>query len=179
VKKFAISIALLAVLAISVPFSHAQSNSKVPDKALMQKILDAWSTLDPQKAAEYYSTNPANVYFDIAPLKYKGWNEYQNGVTEIFKAYSSLKLTVNDDAEVHGSGKSAWATATFHLEGTHKDGSKESGEGRWTAVWEKSGDKWLIVHEHVSVPAPTPPAATAQGGGETKQYFLPRMHNWL
>ena len=34
------------------------------------------------------------------------------------------------------------------------DGTKEDVEGRYTVVLEKRGDDWLIVHEHMSVPAP-------------------------
>lgn len=171
---------LLGVLLLGVPnaFAQAQSTkSGPPDKALMQQILDAWSTMDPKKAAVYYSTSPDNVYFDIAPLKYNGWSEYEKGVMQVFAEYSSLKLTVNDDAQVHHGGKLAWATATFHLDGTHKDGSKDNADGRWTAVWEKSGGKWLMVHEHVSLPAaPRAPAPPSSG---PKQYFLPRAHNWM
>jgi len=37
-----------------------------------------------------------------------------------------------------------------------KDGTKEMIEGRWTAVFEKRGDNWIIVHDHFSVPLPSP-----------------------
>jgi uncharacterized protein (TIGR02246 family) len=181
VKRFAISASLLAVLVISTSLTHAQSKKSddAPDKALMQQVLDAWSTMDPSKPAIFYSKSPDNVFFDIAPLKYNGWSEYEKGVTQVFTEYSALKLTVNDDARVHKDGKLAWSTATFRFDGTHKDGSKESSDARWSAVWQKEGGKWLIVHEHVSLPAGPPPAAAGQGGGDTKQYLLPRLHNWM
>jgi ketosteroid isomerase-like protein len=35
---------------------------------------------------------------------------------------------------------------------TGKDGKTSPLNGRHTAVWEKIGGKWLIVHDHVSVP---------------------------
>jgi ketosteroid isomerase-like protein len=38
-----------------------------------------------------------------------------------------------------------------------KDGKTENLEGRWTVIWEKRGDNWLVVHEHVSVPLPPMP----------------------
>ena len=150
-----------ALLCIGIPtcfVADAGQKNGVPDKAFMQEILDAWSTMDPSKAAVYYSKNPENVYFDIAPLKYKGWDEYQKGVAQVLALYSSLKLTVNDDAHVHRDGKLSWATATFHLDGVHKDSRvKDDTDGRWTVMWQKEGGKWLIVHEHVSLP---------QGGGD-------------
>lgn len=164
-KKIAISIALLMALTVGVPSIAAQS---APDKALMQQILDAWGTLDPGKSQVYYSKNPDNVYFDIAPLKYNGWSEYEKGVKELFAGFNSLKMTVNDDAKVHHKGNQAWGTATFHMEAALKDGAKQSADGRWTAVWEKQGGKWLIIHEHVSLPAPEP-AAPAAGSAESKQ----------
>jgi len=35
---------------------------------------------------------------------------------------------------------------------THKNGKVDMGDLRWTVVFEKQGGKWLIVHEHVSMP---------------------------
>lgn len=160
----------------TLAFAADKKAADAPDKALMQQVLDAWSTMDPSKPAVFYSKAPDNVYFDIAPLKYNGWSEYEKGVPQVLAELSSLKLTVNDDARVHKDGKIAWSTATFHFDGTRKDGTKESTDGRWTAVWQKEGGKWLIVHEHVSVPAAAPPAAAAGSG--TKQYLL-RPHNWM
>ena len=177
-KKLVSSTTLLTVLVLIASFTHAQSkkNADAPDKALMQQVMDAWSTMDPSKPAVFYSKSPDNVFFDIAPLKYNGWSEYEKGVQQVFAEYSSLKLTVNDDARVHRTGNSAWATATFHLDGTHKDGSKDNTDGRWTSVWQKEGGKWLIIHEHVSLPVGPPPAAAAGSG--TKQYLL-RPRNWM
>jgi len=34
-----------------------------------------------------------------------------------------------------------------------KSGKREMGNFRWTVVFEKENGKWLIVHEHISVPA--------------------------
>ena len=131
----------------------AEKNAGVPDKELMQKIMDAWSSLDASKPAAYYSKNADNVYFDIAPLKYQAWDQYQKGAAQVLALYSSLKLTVENDARVHREGNLTWATATFHLDGIHKDTNvKDDMDGRWTVVWKKEGGKWLIVHEHVSMP---------------------------
>jgi ketosteroid isomerase-like protein len=39
----------------------------------------------------------------------------------------------------------------------NNDGSRLKIDARWTSVWEKRGDTWLIVHEHFSMPLPEPP----------------------
>jgi len=35
---------------------------------------------------------------------------------------------------------------------THESGKVEMGNMRWTAILENQAGKWIIVHEHVSVP---------------------------
>jgi len=127
-------------------------------RAHLQKLYDAWSDLDPAKAAPFYAKEGDHVFFDIAPLKYTGWTEYAEGVPKAFSAYSSGKFTLGKDLRVHRHGNLTWVTATWRAELLKKDGIKENAEGRYTAILEKRGDDWLIVHEHMSVPAPPPPA---------------------
>ncbi len=122
-----------------------------PDKALMQKIWDGWSTLDPANVAKYYATGP-HTFFDIAPLKYGSWDEYEKGVKGVLAGYKSAKFTVNDDAIVNPHGDLVWATATVHEEMTTKAGKVEMGNFRWTVIFENVDGKWLTVHEHVSAP---------------------------
>lgn len=121
------------------------------DKTYLQKIWDGWATLDPANTAKFYATGP-NTFFDIAPLKYSSWEEYEKGVKGVLAGYKSAKFTVNDDAAIHPEGNIVWATATVKEEMTSKAGKVEMGNFRWTAVFEDQGGKWLIVHEHVSAP---------------------------
>jgi ketosteroid isomerase-like protein len=126
--------------------------SAAPDKAYLQKIWDGWATLDPSNVAQFYASGP-HTFFDIAPLKYSSWDEYEKGVRQVLADFKSAKLTVNDDAELHSAGKYVWGTATVKEEITHKNDKVDTGDFRWTVVFEQQGGKWLIVHEHVSVPA--------------------------
>ena len=149
----------LTVLVIVTSLGFAQSKKAgakpaagAPDKAHLQKIWDAWSTLDPANAAQFYASGP-HVFFDIAPLKYGSWDEYQKGVVNVLADFKTAKLTVNDDAEIHPVGSIVWATATVKEDATMKSGKREMGNFRWTVVFEKENGKWLIVHEHISVPA--------------------------
>jgi len=131
-------------------------------KARMQQIMDAWSTLDPSKAAPFYSQEKDNVFYDVTPMKYAGWAAYAEGVPKSFADYTSAKITVNRDARAHQRGNFAWGTATVHMELANKNGTTEPMDARWTVLWQKTGEDWLVVHEHFSVPltaAPTKPAA--------------------
>ena len=122
-----------------------------PDKAYLQKIWDGWSTLDPANTAQFYAKGD-HTFFDIAPLKYNNWDEYQAGVSKVLADYKSAKFTVNDDAQVHPGGQYAWATSTIKADMTTKADKRDISAFRWTVIFHKQQGKWLIVHEHVSAP---------------------------
>jgi ketosteroid isomerase-like protein len=140
-----------AQLTFAVP--KKPTSAAPPDKAYMQKIWTGWATLDPSNVAQFYATGP-HTFFDIAPLKYNSWEEYQAGVKAVIANYKSAKFTVNDDAAIHSEGDWAWGTATVSEEMTTKAGKVEMGAFRWTVIWQNQNGKWLTVHEHVSEPLP-------------------------
>ena len=59
--------------------SKKSSAGPIPDKAFLQKIWDGWSTLDTANVDKFYASGP-HTFFDIAPLKYNSWDEYEKGV---------------------------------------------------------------------------------------------------
>ncbi len=150
---------LLCVLALALSSSAQTKKSStkkssagpVPDKAYLQKIWDGWATLDPANVAKYYASGP-HTFFDIAPLKYASWEEYETGVKAVLSGYKSAKFTVNDDAAIHSHGDLVWATATVKSEMTTKAGKVEMSNFRWTVIFENQDGKWLSIHEHVSAP---------------------------
>ena len=155
-RLLTVSLCLLAVTMCGFAQTKKSTTKKaaagpVPDKALMQKIWDGWSTMDPANVAKYYATGP-HTFFDIAPLKYNSWDEYEKGVKGVLAGYKTAKFTVNDDADIHPHGDLVWATATIHEEMTTKAGKVEMGNFRWTVIFENEDGKWLVVHEHVSAP---------------------------
>jgi ketosteroid isomerase-like protein len=121
----------------------------IPDKAYLQKIWDGWSTLNPANTAQFYAGGP-HTFFDIAPLKYDSWDEYQKGVVAVLADYDSGTCTVNDDVELHPAGDYVWGTATVKATLKHKSGKIDMATFRWTVVFARQDEKWLIVHEHVS-----------------------------
>jgi ketosteroid isomerase-like protein len=149
---------LICVLALSLS-SFAASKSKkkpasgAPDKAYLEKLMAGWSSGNAANMAQYYDQGEY-TFFDIAPLKYNNWAEYQKGVTELIKNYKSVKLTVNDDAQIHTDGNLTWSTATVKEDAVTTAGKVEMATWRWTIIFEKQGGKWMIVHEHTSAPLP-------------------------
>ena len=147
---------LVALLICLTVAGWAQKTAKpsaggAVDKAYLQKIWDGWATLDATGQKQFYAQGP-HVFFDIAPLKYASWDEYEAGVTKELAGYKAAKFRVNDDLRIHRAGETYWITATVASDLTTKGGKREMATFRWTAVFEKHEGKWLIVHEQVSEP---------------------------
>ncbi len=124
-----------------------------PDyKAMVQAEYDLWSTMDSAKVSPMFAPDADLIFFDITPLKYNGWSEYQKGVMKVFEPYQTMKCTVNDDVHGGRSGNTAYSASTVGCHAVKKDGGVEDMTLRSTEIWQKRGSKWLIAHEHASVP---------------------------
>ena len=135
---------LFVVLLVAVTLSfvvpaHAKSGDL--DRAYLQTIWDGWATGNPDNQAKFYAQGPGHLYFDIAPLKYNSWDEYQAGVGPVLKQFSSMKFAVNDDLQIHPMGtNTAWVDSTVNLDATTAQGQNQKMVLRWTAVLEKQAD---------------------------------------
>ena len=153
----ALTLSLLVTLAGAAP---AKTPKAARDDAEFRKLIEeyyaAWSQLNTDTPAKYYAKDADLVFYDIAPMKYNGWKEYHDGVQKyFFDTATSAKLTPNmNDLKVTRRGDVAWTTLTFRLTSTLKAGGTTELNARHTAIWERRGGQWLIVHEHVSVPLP-------------------------
>ena len=157
-RALAITVMSLAVLTASAQAkkaSAAKPSTEAEFKALIERYYAAWNMLNTDAPAQFYAKDAGLVFYDITPLKYKGWEEYKAGVQKaFFDQMSSGKLVPNDDLQVVRRGNVAWTTLTFHLSAKLKSGAAMEIDARHTAIWEKRGGKWLVVHEHVSAPLP-------------------------
>ena len=146
----------------SAPTETLKSQDAVSElKPIVEKLLPAWATLDTKNPAPFYAKDVGLTFYDIAPLKYTGWADYEAGFRKIAGAWKSMKLTLNPDLQATRNGNIAWATYTATFEIEPKEGAVMKGEARTTDIFEKRGNDWVIIHEHVSAPMPEPPAAAA------------------
>ena len=154
--KLRTMVVLCLVLLSSLAFAKtkkAAAEAVPPDyKGMMQAEYDLWSTMDSAKVSPLFAPDADLIFFDITPLKYNGWAEYQKGVMKVFEPYSTMKCTVNDDVHGGRSGNMAWTAGTVNCHAAKKDGGVDDLILRTTEIYQKRGGKWLIVHEHASVP---------------------------
>lgn len=133
----------------------AKAAAGMPDKAMLTRVMNGWASLNPDNVVRYYDQSTTFPFYDISPLKYDTFAAYIAGSKQMFSTLSSMKFTINDDAAVHPAGSNwAFSTATMHARMEDKAGKATEVDCRWTAVWQKKGANWVIVHEHFSAPMP-------------------------
>jgi ketosteroid isomerase-like protein len=125
------------------------------NKEIVENYYAAWNSLNTDAPASFYAQDAELVFFDVVPMQYNGWAEYKAGVQKtFFDQISGGRLVPNDDLKITQRGDVAWMTLTFHLAFKAKTGGEVRLDCRHTAIWEKRGAEWLIVHEHISAPLP-------------------------
>lgn len=141
--------------ALPVSAESKKSGDAGEFKELIRQYYEAWSSGNTDNPAKLYAKDSNLVFYDIAPLKYNGWEDYKQGVQKnLLDNMTSAALTAKDDLALTRKGNIAWTTVTGHISAKMKDGKTLEADIRHTAIWEKRGGKWLIVHEHMSVPMP-------------------------
>ena len=128
----------------------ANASDKAQIKALEQHIADGANARDVDAIVRNYA--PDVLVFDIVPPReYKGADAFRKDWQGFFDRVGSIRIE-NSDLNVAGDGKMAFATYIAHLTGKARDDNAIDVTMRITDVLRKSSGKWLIVHEHVSVP---------------------------
>ena len=148
---------VLALAGALLTFVGARAQQKLTDDATFRKLIDdycaSWSAGNADAPAKFYAQNDGLVFYDVAPFAYHGWSEYHEGVKkEFLDGADTIKLTPGKDLRVTRRGLVAWTTVTIHLYEKAKDGKATDVDLRYTGIWEKRGPRWLLVHEHLSVP---------------------------
>ena len=97
--------------------------------------------------------SPGMVSFDIIPpLQYVGSDAYRKVWQETFALFeNSIDIEIRD-FNITSDENVAFSHGFLRLRATMMNGQKTDYWERLTFCFEKINDKWLIVHEHVSLP---------------------------
>jgi ketosteroid isomerase-like protein len=97
---------------------------------------------------------PNNVSFDIGgPLRYTGADKKRQAWQDVFDAYAGPIDYEVDELSVTTHGALAFVHSLNHVSGTLASGPVTDLWLRWTACFQRIDGVWLVVHDHVSVPA--------------------------
>lgn len=144
-----------AVVLLGIAFkAGADSADKAQIQALEQQLAAALAAKDVDKIMQFYSPGEDLFVFDIIPPRqYVGAAAYRKDFEGFFASAASGPATVQiSDLDITADGKLAFAHYTTHMVSTDKSGAKVDMVIRTTDCLRKIKGKWLIVHEHNSVP---------------------------
>jgi uncharacterized protein (TIGR02246 family) len=154
-KVFGLGAIAFAVVLIGTAFNAgAQSADKTQIQALEDQLAAAIAAKDVDKVMQFYAPGDNLFVFDvIPPRQYVGAAAYRKDFEGFFASAASGPTTNQiSDLDVTANGKIAFAHYTSHMVSTDKSGAKTEMVIRTTDCLKKIKGKWLIVHEHNSVP---------------------------
>ena len=112
----------------------------------------AFEAGDVDRIMSFYAPASQTCAFDILPpLQFDSWDKYKNEWVRFLKLFDgTLKVEVQD-AQITCSEDVAFIHALVHLAGM-KDSRPYAVWIRATNGLRKIDGRWLVVHDHVSVP---------------------------
>lgn len=151
----------LAVLAMVVGFNFytgvsAQNNEIKAVTDVLTREAQAVEKGDLAALDKIWANSEDVTVFESGHANY-GWTDYRNNhLAPELKEFKNTKYTFSD-LKVKVEGKTGWATFKYSLSADIGTRNIQSG-GLGTAVLEKRGGRWQIVHWHSSTPrrAPSP-----------------------
>jgi ketosteroid isomerase-like protein len=150
--------ALLAIVVIAGLFISSRTTASADsDKAeivsLNQRQLDAFNKKDLDAVMAFYVNDKDNPVFyeDTIPFQLQGASALRKYDQEFFESASQIHWPRIEAISVVVSGDLAAAHYTLPLTWTDRGGT-HSVRSRFTQVLKKVNGKWLIWHEHLSVP---------------------------
>ena len=154
-RWFAVVPVALAMLAATLGFAFkAKSDAKAEIKAQMDAWLVAFKAKDSAKVMSFYGPGDPVLAFDVVPPRqYATADAYKQDYEGLFKAFDGpFNAEINDLSITTNGSDMAYGHSIDHLAGKTPDGKQIDLTVRVSDVYRKIGGKWLIVHEHVSVP---------------------------
>ena len=154
-KKLFVSLVIIGVaLSLAAGAIAAQSaGAKQAIAALENRIAKAVEAKDANAILANYMPGNSLLVFDlIPPREYRGWDAYLKDWQGVLAGCADKPKMEITDLATESAGSLAYSHSLQHFTCTDPKGNKVDITMRTTDVYRKTGGKWLIVHEHNSVP---------------------------
>ncbi|HTU44025.1 MAG TPA: SgcJ/EcaC family oxidoreductase [Bryobacteraceae bacterium] len=155
-KGFGLCFALAGVGLLTMFYAgraHAFADDKAEITAVEQRVMEGFKAKDVDKIMSCYAPDESLFVFDVVPPReYVGANAYRKDWEELFAQFPGPAEADLSELKVFVQGTMGYAHLIVHSALTDKDGKKVEADVRTTDVFRKANGKWLIVHEHNSVP---------------------------
>lgn len=149
-------LAMLIFAASTVRNTPAQTTDERQIRDVLTKNTTAFAQNDLATLDKIWANDEVVTVFENGHANY-GWADYRNNhLAPEMKEMKNVKYA-SSDIKIKIDGKTAWTTFKYTISGDSEGKHFDSG-GLGTAILEKRGGRWLIVHWHSSAPrrAPAP-----------------------
>jgi uncharacterized protein (TIGR02246 family) len=120
----------------------------------IRRLIDGWVAAiraqDLDAVMSFYAPDSTDV---AAPLRFAGMALKRHAWAEFFETHSGEIDFEVTDLKVTRQGNVACLRSLNHVSSKRPDGKSSDLWVRWTACLRKFSGEWLVVHDHVSVPA--------------------------
>ena len=135
------------------PGDDATASDEAEIKALYDRFAKLFEVHDIEGIMSLYAPGDAVIAYDVAPpLQYKGKEAYRKDYEEFLSQYDGPIHVEFRDVSVLSRGDVGFIHALERLSGKLKNGQQSDVWLRATSGIRKMNGKWLIVHDHISVP---------------------------
>jgi uncharacterized protein (TIGR02246 family) len=123
-------------------------------RSLEHNLIVAFKAKDIEKIMSSFVPGDKLFVFDLGtPRQYAGHEAFTKDWEHLLASTDGpLSVDISDLAVTTNGSSLAFSHSIVHVSGKKTDGSAMKHNARVTHVYEKINGKWLIVHEHVSVP---------------------------
>lgn len=155
-KRLALLLMIFSIVALMATYTarvQAYADDKSEITAVEHRLIEGLKAKDVNKIMSCYTPDESLFVFDVVPPRqYVGAKAYRKDMEDLFAQYPGPIEADMTDLNVMANRTLGYAHLIFHGVFTDKDGKKTDINVRTTDVLRKNGGKWLIVHEHNSVP---------------------------
>ena len=148
------AVLLAAGLYAAAPRGNGPTKDEQEIRALEDRFVTAVKAKDVEGIMKGYAPGAELFVFDVVPPRqYVGFDAYKKDWQELFADFPGPidKFEISD-LSVTTDGNLGYGHSIQRVVMTGKDGSKMDLTVRLTDCYRKIDGKWLITHEHVSVP---------------------------
>jgi ketosteroid isomerase-like protein len=155
-KKLLIMVVLLAFGAAMYALAlraEAKTDDEAEIAALEHHLISSIRIKDLDGVMSVYVPDDSLFVFDvIPPREYVGASAYREDWKDVLASFNGPITAEISDLRITSSNYLGFGHSIQHITGTDRNGRNVDWTFRVTDCYRKVNGKWLIVHEHYSVP---------------------------
>lgn len=120
-------------------------------RQLISDFWKAWNIKDSAVASSFYAQTPdLVVYLPWKTEGFFGWDAFKKFADNVMQNMQTVQFVPDENIHVLQLGEIAVCAGIFSVKMQDKNNTTTQGDARYTLIWKKHDDRWLIVHEHLS-----------------------------